>query len=202
MMPRLCKICTHPARDEINRRLIAGDSQKAISGDYGMSGHSVSRHSRRHLPELVAAGIRATVARPSVPVAPVAPSPQPVAEMRRAVQAARVEARADNERGALDVLRQATAIHGAALSILHRAQTQNDPRLALQAIGRAVQTLELFARCAGDLNDAQTTTVNVLVNPQWITLKTAILGALERHPDAKREVIAAVTAVERNGHPD
>jgi hypothetical protein len=182
MMPRLCKICTHPARDEINRRLIAGDSQKAISGDYGMSGHSVTR--------------------PSVPVAPVAPSPQPVAEMRRAVQAARVEARADNERGALDVLRQATAIHGAALSILHRAQTQNDPRLALQAIGRAVQTLELFARCAGDLNDAQTTTVNVLVNPQWITLKTAILGALERHPDAKREVIAAVAAVERNGHPD
>lgn len=81
-----------------------------------------------------------------------------------------------------------------ALGILKKAEDSNDYRTALAAIREARGTLELLARLQGELQD--TTTVNVLVaSPEWLSLRGAILAALEPYPAARAAVAKAV----RNG---
>jgi hypothetical protein len=51
-MPRVCSICSHPSRTAIDERLIAGQSLRAVSGQYCLSKSSVDRHKASHLPAL------------------------------------------------------------------------------------------------------------------------------------------------------
>jgi hypothetical protein len=54
LMPRVCTICTHPARPAIDEGLMAGQSLRAVSGQYGLSKSSIDRHKASHLPALPA----------------------------------------------------------------------------------------------------------------------------------------------------
>jgi hypothetical protein len=53
-MPRMCSICIHPARATIDNELIAGQSLRQISGQFGVSKSAVDRHQDNHLPAHVA----------------------------------------------------------------------------------------------------------------------------------------------------
>lgn len=53
-MPRLCSICSHPARQMIDDGLIAGQSIRGISGQYGLRKSAVHRHRGSHLPDHLA----------------------------------------------------------------------------------------------------------------------------------------------------
>lgn len=49
-MPRLCTVCHHPKRTEINRLLVAnGDSSRGIARQFGLDDEAVRRHSIAHL---------------------------------------------------------------------------------------------------------------------------------------------------------
>ena len=48
-MPRLCTICTHPACATIDDGLIAGQSLRQISGQFGVSKSAVDRHQDNHI---------------------------------------------------------------------------------------------------------------------------------------------------------
>lgn len=50
-MPRLCAVCVHAKKREIDKALIGGDSCRAISALFSVSIHSVTRHKARHLPK-------------------------------------------------------------------------------------------------------------------------------------------------------
>jgi hypothetical protein len=49
-MPRVCTICTHPARAAIDDGLVTGQLLRDISGQYGLSKSAVDRHRGSHLP--------------------------------------------------------------------------------------------------------------------------------------------------------
>jgi hypothetical protein len=49
-MPRMCSVCTHPARVTIDDGLVTGQSLRAISAEYGLSKSAVDRHKESHLP--------------------------------------------------------------------------------------------------------------------------------------------------------
>lgn len=53
-MAMKCSICTHPERDGIEKAILAGQSNRAIASQYGMSVTSVRRHRDNHLPEHLA----------------------------------------------------------------------------------------------------------------------------------------------------
>jgi len=53
-MPRLCSVCTHPNRGEIDRALVAGGSLRGVAGQHGLNDSSVARHKADHLPRLLA----------------------------------------------------------------------------------------------------------------------------------------------------
>jgi hypothetical protein len=105
-------------------------------------------------------------------------------------QEAREIAKADS------LLDQVTELRDKALSILDKAEQAGDLRTALQGVREAKGCLELLARLQGELQER--TTVNVLVNPQWITLRTVILKALDGYPDARHTVARALQEVESN----
>jgi hypothetical protein len=55
-MPRLCTICVNPSRQAIDDGLIAGQSIRAISGQYGLSKSAVDRHKDNHVPARIGQG--------------------------------------------------------------------------------------------------------------------------------------------------
>ncbi len=92
------------------------------------------------------------------------------------------------------LLDQVIELRNKALSILAKAEQAGDLRTALQGVREAKGCLELLARLQGELQER--TTVNVLVNPQWITLRTVILKALDGYPEARHTVAQVLREVE------
>jgi len=94
-----------------------------------------------------------------------------------------------------NLLEQVIALRDKALSILEKAEKSGDLRTALQGIKEARSTLELLAKLQGELQEG--TTINILVNPQWIELRTLILKALEPYPEARLRLAQALKEAER-----
>ncbi len=97
---------------------------------------------------------------------------------------------AREEARALDVIQQLKAINGATLQILKESREGRDNDTALKAIDRIQKQIELQAKLLGELKEG--TTVNVLVSPEWIQVRTVILHALDAHPAARLAVAAAL----------
>jgi hypothetical protein len=85
------------------------------------------------------------------------------------------------------LLSQVRDLQRRALVILEKAEAANDLRTALQAIGQARANLELLARLLGELQEAP---VNILISPEWVTVRTVILSALGSFPEARVAVAA------------
>ncbi len=93
---------------------------------------------------------------------------------------------------ALDVLQQLRTINGAALTVLRDARTAGDGDLALKAIDRILRQIEVQAKLLGDLDERPV--VNVLVTPEWLTLRARIVAALAAYPEARLAVAEALDA--------
>ena len=66
------------------------------------------------------------------------------------------------------------------------AESQGDLELALKAVDRALKCLDLFAKARGIISDQPQ--VNILVLPEWIALRTAIIQSLRPYPEALEAV--------------
>jgi hypothetical protein len=53
-MPRVCTICSHERRDEMEDAFIAGTPKRRIAAHHGVSERAVRHHMREHLPALLA----------------------------------------------------------------------------------------------------------------------------------------------------
>jgi len=92
------------------------------------------------------------------------------------------------------VLGQLRAINSAALVVLRDARTAGDGRLVLLAIDRIHRQLELQAKLLGELDDRPT--INLLMAPEWILVRSTVLSALQPYPDATVAVSAALLSLE------
>ena len=88
------------------------------------------------------------------------------------------------------ILEQVKDLQTKALEILSKAEEIGDYRACTSAINEARKCLELLGKLAGELQEGQT--INVVVNPQWIKLRTIIINALEPHIEAKLAVLSAL----------
>jgi hypothetical protein len=89
-----------------------------------------------------------------------------------------------------DVLDQVKELLAEARDVLAVAKADQDHRLRLSAIDRASKLVELLAKIAGQLQQEGTT--NILLNAEYIEVRTVILTALEGHPQAKADVVRAL----------
>ena len=99
---------------------------------------------------------------------------------------------AEDVRQALDIVGQLKAINGAALMVLGEARRSGNGELALKAIDRIHRQIELQAKLLGELDDRPQ--INVLVSPEWLSLRLVIVQALTAYPEAHRAVLGALSA--------
>ena len=59
-MPQPCTICVHPARDLIDRALVACEPNRRIAALYSVTEQSIRRHKLVHLPETLTSARAAT----------------------------------------------------------------------------------------------------------------------------------------------
>ncbi len=93
-----------------------------------------------------------------------------------------------------DLLGQLKDLQGRTLGILTQAEEAKDLRTALQGVAQARSNLELLAKVTGELQ--QEGTVNLVVSPEWIMVRAALLGALMPYPDARMAVAESLAALE------
>lgn len=92
------------------------------------------------------------------------------------------------------LLAQVGDLRDRAMGLLAKAERAGDLRTALQGVREAKGCLELLARLQGELQEQ--TTINILINPQWLSLRTVILQTLEPYPEARGKLAAALQEVE------
>ncbi len=89
------------------------------------------------------------------------------------------------------LLEQVCTLRDKALSLLDAAEHAGDLRTALVGVRETRACLELLAKLQGELAQ-EGTTVNVLFAPQWLSLRTVILQALDPYPEAKARLVEAL----------
>ncbi|MGA2669916.1 MAG: hypothetical protein ABSF21_00640 [Dehalococcoidia bacterium] len=95
------------------------------------------------------------------------------------------------------LLRQILYLQSRALTILKKAEQTGELKTALIAIREARGNLELLAKLQGDL--AQEGTVNIVLSPAWVSLRTIILQTLEPYPEARLKIGQALGEVDHAG---
>jgi hypothetical protein len=135
-----------------------------------------------------------TVASRYVPLSKTAVQRHKDEHMTEMLRKARQAREGATDEHALDVVKQLKAINGASLQILHEARQGQDPQTALKAVDRIQRQIELQAKLLGDLDDRPQ--VNVIVSPEWVSIRGEILVALRPYPEARQAVAARLVALE------
>lgn len=98
-----------------------------------------------------------------------------------------------------DLLVQIKALRNKAIGILQKAEASGDFRTALQGIREARNCIETLLEIEGKLD--RRPTLNLTVSPEWVEVRTVILGSLRDHPEAATAVAAALIQAEgRSSH--
>jgi len=191
-MPRHCGPCEDNGRIELDRRLLnmelSGESFRTISLDTGYSESALKRHKSNHLGQDVSDVIGAMRAAREAALEEARQKEletikeEVVAEAKEGL-AARLELCRDHF-DQLRILRERAAL------ALETAETAEDVKTALLAIKELRELVRLWGELEGKLQSQPT--VNVLVNPEWIELRTVIIQALDPYPQAKQEVVNAI----------
>ncbi len=103
----------------------------------------------------------------------------------------------EDVRSAIDVVKQLKAINAATIAILQEARASKQHTVALMAIDRVQRQIELQAKLLGELQ--QEGSVNITINPQWVTIRAVLFSALQPWPEARAAVAAALLEVDRAG---
>lgn len=75
-----------------------------------------------------------------------------------------------------------------------QAERAKNLNIAILAIREVARITELLEKICGRLKDSE---INVYLNPQFVTVQTAIVEALEPFPEAKQAVVEALGNVTR-----
>jgi hypothetical protein len=79
------------------------------------------------------------------------------------------------------------------LSLLNKAEAVADTRVygaPVAYLKEIREQIKLLAELEGRL--AAQPQINILINPEWVQLRTLIISALEPYPDARRAVVDAL----------
>src|SRR5215218_250767 len=81
---------------------------------------------------------------------------------------------------------------------LAKAEESENLFATFRGISEMRRNLELIGEVTKELN--RTPTLNLTLNPEYIELRTAILAAVEPHPEAAASISRAMLEIEQNGH--
>lgn len=171
-MPRPDNVTRHEARAAIERDLALGVPLRRLANKYGVSKDALCRH-RKKLPPQLKAAMLAQSLRPEVDLETLRTSESEGLLANLAVQRSRLLLWQDS------------------------AQEAEQFGLATQISAQLHRNLELVGKYLGEFAQHHiVSNVSVLVSPQYLELRAALLKALAPHPDAKRAVAAVLHGIE------
>ena len=91
-----------------------------------------------------------------------------------------------------DFIGQIRTLHQKAMEALEGQDPAKDAKSWALVSRETRGYLELLGKALDKISDSPNVQVNVLVNPQWIELRTLIADTLEAYPDAREAVINAI----------
>jgi hypothetical protein len=180
-----CQVCRHEQRWQVEILRAAGASFESLAQKFGVDKDAIWRHWTKHVSAEMKAGYLAG----------------PVQLQELAAKAA------DTGVSVLDHLHAVRCVLMGHMASMTEA---GDGRGAAYVAGRLTSTLETIAKISGELGDLarsttfnihQNNTVNVAASPEYLGLRTAVLQALRKHPEARADVLAAVHRIEPQAVP-
>ena len=95
---------------------------------------------------------------------------------------------------AYDLLAQVRDLHATTLALLDKAEAAGKLGVAVMAVREARGNLELLAKLTQQLDTRPT--LNLLVAPEWLTVRAVLLEALAAYPEARATVAEHLLRVE------
>jgi hypothetical protein len=187
-MPRRCGPCGDKKVNILDRRLLnmaaSNESYRTISNEFGYTESALKRHRSNHLVidlgEVHAAMVNARES-----------ALQEAHERElKVIKAEVMESTASRLENCTDFLGQLREVRRRAAALLDQAEEAQDLRAAGTFIKELREQIRLWAELEGKL--ASQPQVNILINPEWVQLRTTIITALEPYPEAKEAVINAI----------
>jgi hypothetical protein len=217
-MPRVCTICSHEKRSEIDAALLADEPYRHIAARFGTSTGALQRHRAEHLPvAMVKAQEAAEVAQADALTTelqrcmnrvnllfdacdrwlrdPDNPSQYDIGPRADDVMVTYLESDPEDE----DKKVRKKARLSKLLAIVEESDRtvtlvevkHADPReLILKTAQRLQGHLELLAKLMGELQ--QEGTVSVLIAPEWLALRARLIEALGPYPEAREAVLRSL----------
>jgi hypothetical protein len=97
---------------------------------------------------------------------------------------------------AAKLIRQVRSLQARTLAALRRAESEGDLRATLAGIREARATFELLARLAAP-PEQPSASDSLAANTEWLAVRAALLHALADHPEARRAVATALSALDQ-----
>lgn len=177
-MARLCQVCNHPRRAEIELALARRVPYRTLEARYNVGKDPLSRHKKEHMPEQLQASLMAT-ARPTG-----------------------VDLDALRKSESEGLLQTIVFQRAKLFSLLDEAEEVGDHRAAAQIHGRITKNAEFTAKLLGEITTAaQHTTNNLIVSQDYLELRSALVQALRPYPKARRAVAEVLQNMEATAPP-
>lgn len=168
-----CDCCASDHRMAIDAALVAGIGYRTIAARFSVGRSSVARHSKSHL------------------------SPAQRAALLTASQPSGIDAEALAEREGTNLLSHVAAQRQRLLADADAARQLGDVQATVAAERALTSTLVVTGKLVGQFTTKiDVRHAHVLLDPQWLRMRQAIVTALKGHPEAMRAVAAAVQAIE------
>jgi hypothetical protein len=167
-----CSVCQHRERAALDLALARGVSVGTLSRRYRLGPDSLYRHSKAHLPPQLRASL---LAGPSL-------------------EGIDLDKLRDTESQSL--LANLVALRRRLFATLDTAEESGDGNMLARVAGQLHRNLEITGKLVGSLTMGTTINNNVLIQPQYVELRVALVGALSPFPDARQAVAAVLHTIE------
>ena len=170
--PAKCTICSHRELAQIDTALARGVSVPAIARRFKLGIHSLYRHGRAHLPAQLRASL---LAGPDL---------------------AGVDLEKLKESESQSLLDNLVSLRHRLFACLDTAEEFGDAGMVTRVAGALHANLELTGKLLGDLGVGSTNVTNILIAPQYIEMRVALVQALSAFPEARLAVAQALHQIE------
>lgn len=172
-----CTVCADPRVTYLNARALKGESFTSLAAAFDYNRVTIGRHVRNHLPPSAV-----TTHRPGRKPAGTPALPEPERGLPDANPADRLHVLVARLEGHMD----AAAASG-----------------SIRAVTDVSRELRAVVRELAHLDEAGSgTAVDLATSAEWVAVRTALMQALAPHPEARRDVAAALARVGAGHYPE
>ncbi|RDD62623.1 hypothetical protein [Ferruginivarius sediminum] len=172
-MGRRCQVCDSPERAKVEMGLARKVSVPQLSRKFDLHKDALYRHRDSHMP------------------------PQLKASLMAAGRPTEIDLDALRKSESEGILQHLVAERGRLYRVADEAERLGDLRAAVQAHRAVNDNIQTTAKLLGELATGSTTTVNnLVVAPEYVHLRSALIRALHPFPEARRAVAQVLKEVE------